>query len=322
MLVQALENPIQTVTTQLIKSAVPQVMKGAMDELNKSVEYFFPALLAKMAGLGNDPNQNILVQTIGKIFGVEAPSARPNLGAYNKGAVPFDGITHKTINQVIPTYLSKILATLTGGEERMFNHDTGTFETLSDIRARHKMENQTMRDSALGSFGSRLTDSSKHLVFENDNEARIFREAIEGFKDAVVNSGGFVNWNNEDQMFDLMRQVNVQGMTEGMRAAMQDWIAYQARMMPKHEQMRASTAAYDYALQKQRAMKYGAGRGDYSSWYANSNFTDLDSQADTRRANRLLGGGGYGPAGGTGTGPRPSGGGGGGRYTAPFIHDQ
>ena len=163
MLVQALENPVQIVTTQLIKSAVPKVMKGAMDELNKSVESFFPALLAKLAGVGNDPNSNIVLSTLGKIFGVEAPSARPNLGNYNKGAVPFDGITHKTINQVIPTYLSKILATLSGGEERMFNHETGQFESMSDIRARHQMNDRSMRDSALGDFGTRLRESEKNL---------------------------------------------------------------------------------------------------------------------------------------------------------------
>lgn len=53
---------------------------------------------------------------------------------YEKGAVPFDGITRKSIIEVIPNYLSMILTAITGMEQKYYDYDQGKFVSRSDIQ--------------------------------------------------------------------------------------------------------------------------------------------------------------------------------------------
>ena len=42
-----------------------------------------------------------------------------------KGAISWDGISKKTLVDVIPTYLRRIESAITGAGERVFNYSTG-----------------------------------------------------------------------------------------------------------------------------------------------------------------------------------------------------
>lgn len=55
---------------------------------------------------------------------------------YEKGAMPFDGVTRKAIIEVIPTYLRKIHAELSGQKELIYDYQRGRFTTEDKIRDR------------------------------------------------------------------------------------------------------------------------------------------------------------------------------------------
>ena len=62
-----------------------------------------------------------------KILGIDT-SVNKNIDSskYYKGAVPFDGITRKSIVEVIPTYLAKILSAISGDSDSVhFDFDKG-----------------------------------------------------------------------------------------------------------------------------------------------------------------------------------------------------
>jgi hypothetical protein len=92
-------------------------------------------------------------------------------GNYNKGRTFFDGVTKKAITEVIPTYLRKILSTLSGNEEMVFNYDTGQYKDVSEVAK----EFYDMRPDFKGQYGriTSLVESNldKDRVGEVDSDA-------------------------------------------------------------------------------------------------------------------------------------------------------
>ncbi|MFW6014961.1 MAG: hypothetical protein ACOCRK_00825 [bacterium] len=79
-------------------------------------------------------SDNKLVKMLGDTFRDKGDINRTiETGEYNKGRTFFDGITKKAITEVIPTYLRKILSTLSGNEELVYNYDTGQYKNVSEV---------------------------------------------------------------------------------------------------------------------------------------------------------------------------------------------
>jgi hypothetical protein len=95
------------------------------------------------------------------------------LGDYEKGSVPFDGVTRKAIVEVIPKYLAMILNQLkTGGkasEELIFDYNTGMLRQRGEIiKEYNKTRSGNVQDSAAGSqmkdslMARRSFETAKH----------------------------------------------------------------------------------------------------------------------------------------------------------------
>jgi hypothetical protein len=244
----ATEGP-QMAMGYVIGSLIPVVAKQATQEFDKVFTAFVPALLGKLGAYADDMNANPVLQMIGSIFGIKSPGATMSLGQYEKGAVPFDGITHKTINKVIPTYLSKILAALTNTEEMHFDHETGTFKSMSQMRSENAADEERLINRSFGDLSYRLNrmDEDLGINFRNNEEQKLFREFIKEFMKTGAYKGKFLNFNDESQMdelFNEIRQTNQKfaqyeannvGSLEGWRHV----LLYYIRSAPKSEQMTA-----------------------------------------------------------------------------------
>lgn len=135
-------NPIGTMLTMVFST--PQGVKDIMERFDKVVSTFSTALVSKLNDIGEKSNSG-LIQMLGKVFGFSpVKNERIDLGRYEKGPVPFDGMVRKSIVEVIPGYLSKILAAVSGNEPIMFDYENGKFvnalakkdEFFKDIRRR------------------------------------------------------------------------------------------------------------------------------------------------------------------------------------------
>jgi hypothetical protein len=95
---------------------------------------------------------------------------RTDTANYNKGPVPFDGVTRKSIVEVIPTYLSKIYAAL-GGEEKYYDYQTGRFMSIPQIQKKHDDDIKYAALQAGGDFRKDVMSrmSSPALKQEVDN---------------------------------------------------------------------------------------------------------------------------------------------------------
>ena len=133
-LASVVANPLGELSKIMTKSLIPKMIKTTMEEFDNSIKSFIPNLLTKIYDKGTS-STNPLAEMIGEIFGVKnTVKSKIRTDAYNKGVVPFDGVTRKSIVEVIPTYLSKIYSAISGREEVLFDFENGSFKTKSKIK--------------------------------------------------------------------------------------------------------------------------------------------------------------------------------------------
>ena len=126
-------SPLEGIMKTAIKTVIPSLLKDSFAELNKSVAGAMGSIITK---LGTGMDDSGLIGSIMKVLGFTPDSLKKTLDTsqYNKGAVPFDGVTRKAIIEVIPTYLSKIYSAVSGKEESRFNYEKGKFTSVSGLR--------------------------------------------------------------------------------------------------------------------------------------------------------------------------------------------
>lgn len=127
---------------------MPMVIEGTVmtPKLKKSLSQLSDALgaasLKMMRDLKKQKNSSSgIMSFIAELFGYdEGVSKRKYTGEYEKGPVPFDGVTRQAIIKVIPEYLSMILKAVSGGEQRYYDYKNGKFITTSQIEAKKKAD--------------------------------------------------------------------------------------------------------------------------------------------------------------------------------------
>lgn len=127
-------NPLEFVSKAMANRFLEkQGVNKRLSQTNDTFKNFFKSLSVKYMNKAEDSDKPLL-QMMGKIFGVTIDSEKSvKTDSYVKTQVPFDGITRKSIIEVIPTYLRKILSSLTRTSELIYDYDSGTFKTKKTI---------------------------------------------------------------------------------------------------------------------------------------------------------------------------------------------
>lgn len=160
-------SPLEGVMTSVIKTAVPSLLKEGMAELNKSIAGAMGSIITK---LGTGMDDSGLIGSIMKVLGFTPEALKKNLdtSSYNKGAVPFDGVTRKAIIEVIPTYLSKIYSAVSGKEESRFNYEKGKFTTVSGLKKELSDLYDSYGNRASGDIRRSMNQMKKTINFKGD----------------------------------------------------------------------------------------------------------------------------------------------------------
>lgn len=133
------ENTLQLLAAQLpsiimsgiLDAAMPNKLKKSLNSLDKSFSNIGATLLSRLSRNNSIGGLGYFLQ---EIFGIDLKEKKTlNTGKYNKGPIAFDGETKKSIVEVIPGYLARIEAALSGGEERYYDYASGTFKSISTI---------------------------------------------------------------------------------------------------------------------------------------------------------------------------------------------
>lgn len=224
--------PLRFVTEGIAKQMIPAAVQTAMEQLDRTVGEF---VITKLTQLGAGANSdNPILSTLGQIFGLRTKlETRVDKSKYEKGAVPFDGITHRTINDVIPTYLRQIASALTGKEEMVFDYDKGTYRTLSSVQRDHESDTRrTMLSEFQDDMDEFRESIKKTFVGATKEQMEAINKNFEQMLIQMVRNGGLSNYRTRttksgdviDPLRDLYEQagvINPQDMARYTRAWME-----------------------------------------------------------------------------------------------------
>ena len=191
MLGQMLSNPLGGLMTGLIAGFMPKSLAKSIANFSKTLGGIFPSMLSKM---NKWKEQDGFLGYLGKIFGIKSDTKRTiDTDKYNKGAVPFDGITRKAIVDVIPEHLSKIESLLSGQTQRIYDYDSGKWMITKDIQKKQKEEYERLikdsfsdLDETINAYRDRLI-KSKALSYE---QLKQFDDDMMKMKTRTFEEGG------------------------------------------------------------------------------------------------------------------------------------
>ena len=186
------QSPLSFISTKIVTTVLPKFFQESMRALDRSIENFFPAVMAKMSSWRESDSP--LMRMMGELFGVRnIKKTRPDLGRYERGQIPFDGETKVAITEVIPGYLRKILAELSGGEDMAFDYKQRRFRKATEMKADYDREVQRKSVNAYSESQERILRNSNAFQFKDDRERERFNKGVTEFLEAMTKKGSFVN---------------------------------------------------------------------------------------------------------------------------------
>ena len=140
MLLTMVANPLKFIPDFLVSKIIPATIKKSLESLDKSFTGIFANIIARFNKWASDESDAPeFIKAIGKIFGLKTDNKNSiDTSKYEKGPVPFDGVTRKAITEVIPGYLARIEGALTSRTERVFDYQSGKWMSIQDVEKRFK----------------------------------------------------------------------------------------------------------------------------------------------------------------------------------------
>lgn len=144
-----------------------------LKNLNDTLAGFFPALMARANTMANKDTYDggkPIWQMLGKIFGIRN-KYKTNIETrnFNHGAVSWDGVSKKYLEEVIPYYLRKMTSALTGERERVYDPESGRWVDLSSYRENYAQSEYNRGISAFGEFRAQMNELIKDIRFSGAN---------------------------------------------------------------------------------------------------------------------------------------------------------
>lgn len=265
-----MNNPVGTILEQAMSAFMPKMIEQSLASLDTSIANIIPALLSKVTYQRNNYNSS-LAQFIGNVFGIDTKSGRFDPSKYNKGAVAFDGITHRTINQVIPTYLSEILKAITNGPATVFDHKTGQFTTRDEMQDRYNREMQYMANRATAPLSDKTDKVMRHMDFDSAADKEEVEKSINKFTSDLAKGNIRYNPKNLERMLADIENRSAKAILTSVM-----------KQMSKGDHMAMATAHYKYG-DMVSDFNNNYSDGDYTGYILNDNFSEAGKKILSQR---------------------------------------
>ena len=190
MLMGMAANPMQFIPAYLVQQAMGKPLEKAIGGFNKTLTGLFNQINADLL---RSKDKEGVGGILANIFSVRvANKDKIDTSKYIKGQVPFDGMTRKSIVEVIPAYLARI-ESLLGGEERVYDFNKGKFSSMKILEREKKKRDQSYKDRAGFGIRNALQSDLKQLAKTKGlsaNELKRLTEMIPDVEDILWESRG------------------------------------------------------------------------------------------------------------------------------------
>lgn len=209
MLMGMAANPLQYIPAYLVQRVMGKPLEKAIGGFNKTLTGLFNQINADLL---RSKDKEGVGGILANIFSVKvANKDKIDTSKYVKGQVPFDGMTRKSIVEVIPAYLARI-ESLLGGEERVYDFDKGKFSSMKILEREKKRKDQGYKDRAGSGIRNALQSDFKQLAKAKGlsaNELKRLTEKIPDIEEILWDSNG--SWDavmeryGDDQFGKILR---------------------------------------------------------------------------------------------------------------------
>ena len=190
MLMGMAANPLQYIPAYLVQRAMGKPLEKAIGGFNKTLTGLFNQINADLL---RSKDKEGMGGILANIFSVKiANKDKIDTSKYFKGQVPFDGMTRKSIVEVIPAYLARI-ESLLGGEERIYDFDKGKFSSLKILNREKERRDKSYKDRAGSGIRNALEEDIKRIAKSKKlsaNELKRLTDLIPDVEERLWNSKG------------------------------------------------------------------------------------------------------------------------------------
>ena len=192
--------PLKMVLDTMVEKIMPKNLKGSLKSFDGGFSSLFSQLISRISkNKAKGSSDSGLMDIITQIFGIDIKKKTTiDPSNYNKGPVPFDGMVRQSIIEVIPGYLARIEAILTGSNERFYDFNRGTWKSTNQIR---KEFNDERKRAISGANYDIRSDLQKTLNNMSKEMAEDIRESMYKFMEKVFDDYG-------DLKLDLVKDKN------------------------------------------------------------------------------------------------------------------
>ena len=195
MLATMMVSPLKGITHAMINAVIPATLKAASKEFDNMISGIFGHGMARLAN-AKSSGENSIFGFLSKIFGINSSvNFSIDTSKYEKGPVPFDGITRKAIIDVIPTYLRRIEAHITGRPEQTFNYSTGKWTNMQAIKKELDDLKKNMYHNATSNIRELMRPGIEKTKQSNKYDRESFEKALEEFWQYLTDRRGIFNPN-------------------------------------------------------------------------------------------------------------------------------
>ena len=233
-----LANPIGALFKMGVEKLIPKAVDSALMSLDDTLANVGPAIFRKIT---KKLQSNEFLDTMGlaDLFKFSSNSATMNTSKYS--GAKFDDITHRSINQVIPTYLSKILSAITKNDnEFYFDYDRGKWTTRLDAEKEEKSDKDSIRDIETTALSDRIDDILGNINIDDSIKDSIVSEITTLRKEIVE---GTISWAGKD-IDALLKDSSI---SETISNATKNVLTAAAQSMSTAEHLKMYNSADKYA---------------------------------------------------------------------------
>lgn len=190
-------SPLKMAVESVVRKSISSEFKSASKGFNENLRGTFSNLMSRAYNARmNDDDK--FAQMLGSIFGLKVDKESENMDTsrFNKGPVPFDGITKKAVTEVIPFYLRKMTSMITGEDEQIFDYKTGKWTTVKAVQKRHNDWKDAGHKQAFGDILSVMHESigkNPNAVMTSKFSQDRLDEQMDKFQRALYRTNGDFN---------------------------------------------------------------------------------------------------------------------------------
>ncbi|MGM9530735.1 hypothetical protein, partial [Intestinibacter sp.] len=180
-----------------MNKAIGKDFKKASKDFDNSLKGYFSTLMAK-ANNAKFNSEDGVAKFLGSIFGlkIDKEASALDTSKYNRGPIPFDGITKKSITEVIPYYLRKMTSILTGDDEEIFDYKTGKWRTVRSVQKQHDDWKNAGAKNSMAGLNSLISDAlgrNTNQLMSKFRDQKRFKENYDKLAEALYKTNGDLN---------------------------------------------------------------------------------------------------------------------------------